>query len=172
MSELPKMFFIIKMETLVLGIDILTGKRKENGMYIKNGKIVKSYNWDWKPNAKDLNNIKRNSMKNYLLLFMLILVSCNKSYNSPYGYNIIKLYEYNGKPWDNNATHNKIYNSHGSDISLYSKIEKLNYGLKKSFMTNQKIDSLLFRGNMRNICRDHSALLVIIEFFYYMKILN
>jgi len=86
-------------------------------------------------------------MKTYFLLIILILLSCNQSNKSPKGYNIVKLYEYNGKPWDTDANTNKLYTDYHSDRSLYFKIEELNYSLKSSFTTNPKIDSILFRAN-------------------------
>ena len=74
-----------------------------------------------------------------------ILVSCNKSYKSPQEYSDIKMYEYMGKPWDDDAINNVIYSSRYTEISLYSKIEKLNYKYTSNLTVNQRIDSALFK---------------------------
>lgn len=85
-------------------------------------------------------------MKYIILLFILIMSSCQKSqYSSPYGYNVIRLYEYNGKSWDDEAADNMIYKSQLSDNNLYSEIEKLNYSFKESFKPCMKLDSILFK---------------------------
>lgn len=34
------------------------GKKGQWRVY-KNGKVIKKYDWNWKPNAKDLNKIKK-----------------------------------------------------------------------------------------------------------------
>ena len=86
-------------------------------------------------------------MKVYFVLLTIILVSCSKHYKSPYGYDIIKLYKYNGKPWDTDASNNKLYNSYNSEKALYFKIRELNYSLKESFKANAEIDSILFTKN-------------------------
>lgn len=86
-------------------------------------------------------------MKIYCLLTISILLSCSKSYKSPQGYNDIKMYEYIGKPWDDDATDNLIYSSRYTESSLYTKIEKLNYKYKSNLTVNQRVDSALFRKN-------------------------
>ena len=35
-----------------------TGEKGKWNVY-QNGKVIKSYNWNWKPSAKDLNSIKK-----------------------------------------------------------------------------------------------------------------
>lgn len=126
-----------------------TRKKGKWNVY-QNGKVIKSFTGIGNLTQKIL-MVPRKNMKFFFFLFALILVSCTNSYKSPYGYNTIILYEYNGKPWDSGAMHNKLYNGELSDNSLYFKIEKLNYSLKKTFFTNPKIDSILFRENYDKI---------------------
>lgn len=112
-------------------------------------------------------------MRFTILLFAFTLICCSKNeYSSPYGYDNIRMYEYNKKPWDNDAMYNKIYNSgnlSNDDKKLYYRIEKLNFNFKESFKSNLKIDSVFLKQNIRNTDPNRIALLAIIEFYYYLK---
>ena len=92
-------------------------------------------------------------MRFTILLFAFTLIYCSKNeYSSPYGYDNIRMYEYNKKPWDNDAMYNKIYNSSNlsnDDKKLYYQIEKLNFNLKESFKSNLKVDSVFFKTKYR-----------------------
>lgn len=89
-------------------------------------------------------------LRSMITLFVVfcLLVSCNKEYSSSYGYDHIKVYEYNKKPWGSDASKNKLYLSEVSvqDRILYPKIGKLNFTLIDSLKPSQKIDSILFKG--------------------------
>lgn len=82
------------------------------------------------------------------IVVLLLFSCCKKEYLSSYGYNHIKVYEYNKSPWDDGSSDNKLYMARLSkyDHILYSKIERMNYSFKESLNPSLKIDSLLFRN--------------------------
>ncbi|GAE64423.1 hypothetical protein SAMN05421692_0559 [Chryseobacterium indologenes] len=123
-------------------------------------------------------------MKAYFFLIPLILLSCNQSYKSPNGYNVIELYEYNGQPWNADASNNKLYRDYRSDGILYFKMAKLNYSLKRSIIANSTIDSIFFRTSYQKyrprpqcpigfnrilLLKSHSTIKYVIKFNDYCE---